>query len=172
MMTLSRSWATPLAAGAFLVSAVTGVLIFLHIDSGLNKRAHEWLSWLLLGAVGLHIAANFGAFRRYFGTRTGQLLIGAGMLALALSFLSAPGGKREPPFMASVHALSNAPLSTLALVAQVSLDELRTRLAREGLQPDSDTQTLVQLAGGDAGHRTRLLTRLLAGEANTAPTPR
>jgi hypothetical protein len=41
MMTIQREWVTPIAAGAFLISAVTGVLIFFHVDSGLNKVAHE-----------------------------------------------------------------------------------------------------------------------------------
>lgn len=39
-MAVQREWATPVAAGAFLLSAVTGVLIFFHIDSGLNKFVH------------------------------------------------------------------------------------------------------------------------------------
>ena len=70
-MNVQRSWATPIAAGAFLLSAVTGVLIFFHVDSGLNKAAHEWLSWLLLGGVVLHVLANLGGFKRHFATRGG-----------------------------------------------------------------------------------------------------
>ena len=35
--------------GAFTLSAVTGVLMFFHLDSGLNKAAHEWLSWAMVG---------------------------------------------------------------------------------------------------------------------------
>lgn len=36
-----REWATPLTIGSFLLIAVTGVLMFFHLDSGLNKLAHE-----------------------------------------------------------------------------------------------------------------------------------
>ena len=127
-MNIQRSWATPVAAGAFLLSAVTGVLIFFHVDSGLNKAAHEWLSWLLLGGVVLHVLANLGGFKRHFASRGGLAVMGAFALALALSFI-APAAKGEPPFMASVRALSDAPLSTLALVARQTPEALRAKLA-------------------------------------------
>jgi cytochrome b561 len=61
-----REWATPLTIGSFLVIAVTGVLMFFHLDSGLNKLAHEWLAWAMLAAVGLHAAVHFKSFSRYF----------------------------------------------------------------------------------------------------------
>ena len=78
-MAVQREWATPVAAGAFLLSAVTGVLIFFHIDISLNKFVHEWLSWTLLGAVALHLAANFGGIKRHLVTHRGQLLTGPDM---------------------------------------------------------------------------------------------
>ena len=40
-MKLQRDWATPLTIGAFGLLAVTGVLMFFHPDSGLNKAVHE-----------------------------------------------------------------------------------------------------------------------------------
>ncbi|EWS63204.1 hypothetical protein Y695_03563 [Hydrogenophaga sp. T4] len=36
-----RPWITPLVMGSFALSAVTGVLMFFHLDTGLNKAAHE-----------------------------------------------------------------------------------------------------------------------------------
>ena len=54
-MSIKREWATPITIGAFLLSAVTGVLLFFHLDSGLNKLAHEWLSWVLLAAVAFDV---------------------------------------------------------------------------------------------------------------------
>ena len=166
-MNIQRSWATPIAAGAFLLSAVTRVLIFFHVDSGLNKAAHEWLSWLLLGGVVLHVLANLGGFKRHFATRGGLAVMGAFALVLALSFI-APAAEDEPPFMASVRALSDAPLSTLALVARQTPEALRAKLAAEGLQPSSDTQTLGELAGPDMRRRTRILARVLAAGTPTA----
>jgi hypothetical protein len=93
--------------------------------------------------------------------------MGAFALVLALSFI-APAAKGEPPFMASVRALSDAPLSTLALVARQTPEALRAKLAAEGLQPSSDTQTLGELAGPDMRRRTRILARVLAAGTPTA----
>mgnify|MGYP006339522549 CR=1 FL=1 len=55
-MKLQRDWITPITMGAFGLLAATGVLMFFHIDSGLNEAVHEWLSWVLLGGVALHAA--------------------------------------------------------------------------------------------------------------------
>ena len=43
-----RESATPLTIGSFLLIAITGVLMFFHLDSGLNKLAHEWLGWAMI----------------------------------------------------------------------------------------------------------------------------
>jgi len=159
-MNLRREWITPITAGAFLLSAVTGVLIFFHIDTGLNKFAHEWLSWVLLGSVALHVAVNFIGFQNHLNARRGQMLIGAFALVLLLSFIPA-GKKGEPPFIAPIRALSQAPLTTLALVAQVSPEQLHERLAKAGLQPQSDQQSLNDLTGPDPKRQVHVLRMLL-----------
>jgi len=67
-----RPWITPVVIGAFFLSAVTGVLMFFHLDSGLNKTAHEWLSWAMVIGVALHLLLNVAAFKRYFTQTTGR----------------------------------------------------------------------------------------------------
>ena len=102
-----RAWITPLVMGAFLLSATTGVLMFFHLDTGLNKTAHEWLSWAMLGGVVLHALLNLPAFKRYFTQTTGRVVMGAFALVLALSFLSLGGkGGKEPGFAPPVRALA------------------------------------------------------------------
>lgn len=160
-MAMQREWVTPVAAGAFLLSAVTGVLIFFHVDTGLNKFAHEWLSWILLGAVALHVVANLGGFKRHLAARRGQVLMGLFALVLALSFFGA-GEKQEPPFAPPIRALSAAPLATLAQVAEITPEQLKTRLAEAGLQPVSDQQSLGELAGPDLRKQVRALNTVLA----------
>lgn len=167
-MAISRNWVTPIAGGAFLLSAVTGVLIFFHLDSGLNKLAHEWLSWLLLGGVVLHVVANLAAFKRHFTSRIGAGVMGAFAVLLAVSFVTV-GTKREPPFMASVRALSDAPLTTLAQVARQSPEQVKAVLAAEGLPVVSGTQSLGELAGPDMGTRMRLLRKVLEGRGDQSP---
>jgi hypothetical protein len=111
-----RPWITPLVMGAFLLSAVTGVLMFFHLDSGLNKLAHEWLSWAMVGGVLLHAALNLPAFKRYFGQKTALTVMGAFALVLALSFIPAAGAKKAPSYAGPVRALADAPLPVLAQV--------------------------------------------------------
>lgn len=160
-MKIDRAWATPLTIGAFLLSAVTGVLMFFHADIGLNKEAHEWLGWILVAGVAFHAMVNFGAFKRHFGTGMGKLLIGLFALLLALSFVPLGEEKGGPPTLAPVRALANAPIATLADVAQVSADEMMARIRAEGLQPASTRQSLGELVGKDMHRQVEVLARLL-----------
>lgn len=161
-MNIQRSWVTPITAGAFLLSAITGVLIFFHVDSGANKFVHEWLSWVLLGGALLHTTANFAGFKMHLRTRQGQALVGVFVVALVLSFIPLGGGKSEPPFVAPVRALGEANLITLAQVAQVSPAQLRDRLGKAGVHVDSDRQTLVELVGPDARRQMQVLGKVFA----------
>lgn len=104
-----RPWITPVVIGAFLLSAVTSMLMFFHLDSGLNKTAHEWLNWAMVIGVSLHVLMNMPAFKRYFKQTPGRLIMGAFALVLVLSFIPA-GGSGEPGFAAPVRALAKAPL--------------------------------------------------------------
>lgn len=57
-MKVSREWATPLTIGIFTLMAVTGILMFFHLDKGLNKTAHEWLGWLLVAGADSKVKCN------------------------------------------------------------------------------------------------------------------
>ncbi|MBF0110775.1 MAG: DUF4405 domain-containing protein [Magnetococcales bacterium] len=159
-MAIQREWVTPVTTGAFLLSAVTGILIFFHVDSGLNKVAHEWLSWVLLGGVLLHVIANFSGFKRHLDTRRGQLLIGVFVLVLLLSFFGSEK-KSEPPFAPPIRALSAAPLTTLAQVARLTPGQLRERLVKAGFKPMSDQQSLNELTGPDLRRQVQTITGIL-----------
>lgn len=159
-MKIQRNWVTPVTAGAFLLSAVTGVLIFFHADTGANKFVHEWLSWVLLGGVALHVLANLGGLESHLATARGKLLIGVFVLALAASFIPLGAGG-EPPFAQPIRALSQAPLSTLAQVAQITPENLRDRMVKQGLQPTSDQQSLSDLVGTDIKKQMHVLEKIM-----------
>lgn len=158
-----RPWITPLVFGAFLLSAVTGTLMFFHLDSGLNKLAHEWLSWLLLAAIVLHVLLNLPAFKRYFKQPTARWILLAALIVLAPSFFSLPGRSRkpEPAFAPVVHALAQAPLPLLAQVAGLSTEELQRRLDAAGLKPQDDRQSLQDLVGPEPRAQMGVLRRVL-----------
>ncbi len=160
-MVIKSEWVTPITAGAFLLSAITGVLMFFHLDTGLNKMAHEWLSWTLLTGVILHLTINFSGFKRHIKTRQGQLLIGIFTLALLVSFMPA-GNKDKPSFAIPIKALSQAPLTTLALVAQISPEQLHERLAKAGIVSLSNEQSLNELIGPDLRQQIHVLKTLLS----------
>lgn len=158
-----RPWITPLVIGAFGLSAVTGVLMFFHLDSGLNKTAHEWLSWAMVIGVTLHLLLNVNAFKRYFTQTTGRLVVGAFVLVLALSFIPAGGAKSEPGFAPPVRALAQAPISVLAQVAGISTEEVQVRLQAAGLTVTSQQQSVADLVGKDLRKQIGVLTQVLPG---------
>ena len=144
-----RPWITPLVIGAFLLSAVTGILMFFHFDSGLNKAAHEWLSWAMVIGVSLHILLNLNAFKRYFTQTTGKVVMGLFALILALSFIPAGGAGGDPPFAPPARLLAKAPIPVLAQVLGMSPEALKAELANKGHTVENDQQNLQDLVGGD-----------------------
>ena len=158
-----RPWVTPLVIGTFLLMAVSGALMFFHLDSGLNKVAHEWLGWAMVVAVVLHVLLNSFAFKNHLTSTKGRWVVGASVVVLALSFVPLGGsGGGKPPFMASVQALAGAPLSAVAQVAGVSTTEVHARLKAAGVPSQSDTQTIKELVGTDLGAQMRTLNQVLA----------
>lgn len=161
-LSAQRPWITPVVMGAFLLSAVTGVLMFFHLDSGLNKTAHEWLSWAMVIGVGLHVLLNMPAFKRYFKQTTGRVVMGAFALVLALSFIPAGGGSgSEPGFAPPVRALAQAPISVLAQVAGTSTEDLKAKLQAQGLKVTSDQQSVADLVGPDLRKQIGAISKVL-----------
>lgn len=164
-----RAWITPLVIGAFLLSAVTGLLMFFHLDTALNKAAHEWLSWVLVAGVGLHLGLNQLPFARHLKSRKAQAIIGVFALLLAASF--APlGPKEQPPFVRPVQALARAPLTVLAQVAGTDVAELQARLRAQGLSA-GPAQSIQELVGPDSRRQTRILNEVLAAAVRPATGP-
>ena len=166
-----RPWITPLVTGLFLLMAITGSLMFFHLDIGLNKTAHEWLGWAMVAGVVLHVLLNVNAFKRHLTNTTSRWVLGACAAVLALTFIplgGATGGK--PPFAAPVQALARTPLTTVAEVAGVSVTEVRARLTAAGVVSQSDTQSVQDLVGADMGQQIRTLGTVFA--ANTSGAKR
>lgn len=162
---MTRDWITPLTTGAFLLTAVTGVLLFFHAATDLNKVVHEWLSWVFLAGAVLHLTLNFAPFKKYLTQRRAQILMGSFVLLLALSFVPmGEEGHHDSPFVPPIKALARAPLTTLAQVAGTSPEQLRERLADEGLAANSDQQSISELVGDNLRAQVHLLEELLEEE--------
>ncbi len=166
-----RPWITPLAIGSFLLVTVTGVLMFFHLDSGLNKIVHEWLSWVLVAGVILHIALNLPGFKRYLTQRTARWVIGLFVAVLALSFIQLPGAASEPPFIAPAKALAATPLPVLAKVVGVSTQEIKHRLEAQQLIVTNEQQSVSDIVGSDVRRQISVLKEVLTpGSTTTAGT--
>lgn len=162
---IRRTWATPLVTGAFVLIAVTGVLMFFHADSGLNKLAHEWLGWAMLAGAAAHATANWPALRNHLRQPLGRGLVAAFVLALGLSFWPAAGSGDGPPFAAPVAALAKAPLPVLAQVAGVSPEAMAARLQAAGVAGAAGQASLVSLGVTDLKRQLGVLRRVLATPA-------
>ncbi|MCB1514538.1 MAG: DUF4405 domain-containing protein [Hyphomicrobiaceae bacterium] len=151
-MKISREWATPLTIGSFLLMAVTGILMFFHLDMGLNKLAHEWLGWIMVAGVIAHAVANWGAFKRYFiASASGRAIIAAGVLVLAGSFATLPGGARDgfPPHIMAMKAVARAPIANVAPVAGRPADALLKDLAGAGISLPDSNASIESVVGGN-----------------------
>lgn len=159
MKTISRTWATPLAAGAFLLMAATGILMFFHVETGLAKEFHEWLGWLFVIGVGLHVATNWSAAKAHLAQNRARAIVGAFVVLLIVA-MSPIGGESEggPPGMrAAIGALERAPLRDVAPIAGRSVDTIVSDLQHAGFASASEDATLTSLAGDDRGAQFRAL---------------
>lgn len=157
-MKVNRDFATSLTIGTFLLMAVTGVLMFFHLDTGVNKLAHEWIGLVMVFGVLLHLTANMISFKRYFRVWQGRALMGLFAVGLAISFLPIQGGGK-PPFVPVIEGLSSRPLAELAVFS--GDDRLQQVLREAGLEMASDEQTLRDLTGKDFGKQMQVLGKLL-----------
>jgi hypothetical protein len=140
-----RTWATPLTIGAFILMAVTGMLMFFEQDRGIVTVIHQWFSWLLLLGAGGHIVANFRPLKQHLRGRWGQVSVASFASFLVASFFSwglITGPQLERPIET---ALVDAPLSALAGVTHIEPDALTRKLDAHGVHATSE-QSVRQLA--------------------------
>lgn len=144
-----RAYATPLTIGTFLIMGATGILLFFHTNTTLNKVVHEYVGLVMVAAVILHVVLNWRAFQTYFKRPVALTLMGASAVMLAASFVSLgeeTGGTR--PDMAVLQMVSSASLTDLAPIMGTDAAHLVARLAEQGVTATPD-QTLIDLSNGD-----------------------
>lgn len=162
-----RTWAGPLTIGSFAVVAVTGILMFFHLNSGLMKLAHEWLGWLLVVAVIAHVTINWRPFLNYF-YKPAAITIMATLIVLGvLSFL--PGGHAggRHPLMGAFTALEQSSLHVVAQVAKRDSVSLIEGLRARGIRVRDDEQTIREIAS-ENGIRSLEVLEYILGRPRTA----
>jgi hypothetical protein len=144
-----KKWATPIAIGSFLISAVTGLLIFFDIEIGAVEPVHRWLSWLFISGIIMHTLSNQKLFASYFSRKPALAVLGLAVIVTAASMLPVFGEKEEGDKQgarAAVRALESAPLATVALVVKSSPEELVARLGSQGIKVADPSRSIAEIA--------------------------
>ncbi len=157
-MSTLRKFATPLTMGTFALMAVTGILLFFHANTMLNKVAHEWIGLAMVAAVGLHVALNWRAFTLYFKRPVALITMAAFVLALGLSFFPAGQQGRKPEF-AALRMVMDAPIAQLAPMLGTDTQGLLALLDAQSIAADP-SQSMSDLTDGELGKAAALLVSL------------
>ncbi len=150
-MTQLKPWATPLATGAFTISAVTGLLMFFHIEIGSVEPVHKWLSWLLVASIMAHVVSNWKHFTGYFSQHAGRGVIGVAAFVTVLSLLPlfAENKKehgKEHQGKIALQALESSSLETVALVVKTTPQQLVEKLEKSGFTVKDKSLTVKEIA--------------------------
>ena len=167
-----KTWAGPLTIGSFVVIAGTGILMFFHLNVGLVKLAHEWLSWLLVVGAFAHLVVNWKAVVAYFRKPAGIVIMASLLVLGLLSLLPVGGSPRRPPHMDISRALDQSSLTLVAQVAkrspQSAIDELKAR----GIQVRHGEQTISEIASDNEKRTMDILACLMATAGESAAAGR
>ncbi|MFO1465604.1 MAG: DUF4405 domain-containing protein [Steroidobacteraceae bacterium] len=155
-------YATPLTLGLFLVSAISGVFLFLHVGQGLFHEMHEWLSILLLAPFALHVWKNWAALLLYLRRRLLWLpLLASLVAAAAFAWTATMEGEHVSPPMRAIGALTHAPLTDLSPLLKMTPQALQAELRRRGFAVGSERDTLESVAASTHASPVELLFDLL-----------
>ena len=158
-----RPWATPLTIAAFFIMAVTGVMMFFHINTTLGKVLHEYASWLMVIGVAVHLVLNWRPFTTYFKRPVAATVVGAGALLLALSFL--PLGPNtsgiEEMDQIAMGAMMGGQIETLAILAGSDTEIVLAQLGAAGFEARA-SDTPAGLAAGDRMKQAEIVTTIFA----------
>jgi len=148
-MKISKEWATPLTAGAFIVMSVTGLLLFFEAETGFNKPAHEWVGLVMVTAVVLHAIVNWKALKNHFvNNKMGRALIILGAVFTLMSFYSGPKGegKEKNPNQMMAEQVIKSPLTKLAVFIDQPVENLVNKLKAHGFEVKDTNQSIMQIA--------------------------
>lgn len=155
-----RNWATPLTIGSSLVMAVTGILMFFHLETMMGKVVHEWAGWLMVLGIVAHAALNWRPLTLYFKRRLAVGIIAGGVLITSLTLLPI-SGLGENPMQGLAMAALSAEAEVLMQLTGHTLQEGTDILAENGiiLAPG---QSLADVTGDDRSAQFGALSALLA----------
>ena len=156
-MSALRSWATPLTVSSFLIMGTTGILMFFHIETGLNGFVHEWAGWVMVAGVTAHLVMNWRAFKTYFKRPLAKGIMAIGVLALVASF--APVSDGGNPVQTVMLAIGKSDVETVIALSGQDLNVGLARLTDAGFDAQAQTR-IADLTGGNRGQQMQIIEAL------------
>ncbi|MCB1334620.1 MAG: DUF4405 domain-containing protein [Roseivivax sp.] len=150
-MTLSlRRWATPLTMATFLITGVTGIVLFFHAGGTTARVAHEWIGMAVMVVFLAHLALNWRAFTAYFKRPLAVGIMVTGLVVTLLTSVPVTSSQQGGPNPRQLFgAIQAAPLHTVAELAGQDTDGLVTRMRQAGFASATADSTITELSGGD-----------------------
>lgn len=141
-----RAWATPLTVATFLTMGVTGLLLFFHLDIGLNKLLHEWVGLLMIFGVGAHLVLNWRPFSTYFKRQSAVVIMASGAAVLMLSFIPMQSGGN--PMSSVFQSLQAAPIEQVIALSGKGAEDGLAALQAEGVLVEPGQSIMAATGGG------------------------
>ena len=156
-----REWATPLTVGSFVIMAVTGILMFYHTSTGTQRFLHEWVGWVMVFAVALHLIPNWRPFLGHLKRPVAQGILAVSAVVVAVSFL--PLVNTSSPMRLIAQSMGDARIETVIELSGRELDEGLIVLEQAGftVQPGA---TVSEITGGNGGLRSDVIRALFEKE--------
>lgn len=161
---MKRYWITPFTMGAFVLTGITGVLMFFKIRSGLVTPIHEWFSWaLVIGGI-LHVVDHWTGIRKHLEGPWGKGFVAGALVLVSLAVwpwsASEEHERRSNPAEA---ILAKATVAQVAALAGVTTESVISGMERAGAKDVAGTRTMASIAEASGRPVGRLLAAALHG---------
>lgn len=150
MPAIINRYATPFLTGIFLITLISGFMLFFHVAPPAFHGMHEWLGLLLILPFALHLWKNWRPMRNHL-KHAPMAVATAASVALAGLFLL-PGGNAGPgnPAMALMGRIAQSSPAELAPLLDTTPEALLAALNGAGIAV-ADAAQPVGPAAGAAG---------------------
>ncbi len=167
MIDLLLRYATPLITGLFMISLISGLMLYFHLYGGYVRGMHEILSLVLVAPFVLHLWRNWRAFLGYFSRPPFVASMVVCALAAGYFVVTAPPQRpRErgglPPQFALAHKLMGLPAEKVALLIGKTPEQLVEQMKKSGFEAAVLGVSLGEIAS-KAGRDEGAMITLLAG---------
>lgn len=165
MKTFMHRYGTPLTAGLFAISAISGVALFFHWAPRTFHAMHEWLSVALLAPFALHLTKNWRPLLGYLKRRTLLVpLLLSLVVAVPFAVMAGKGGRARNRAFQAVGLMTQASLDDLAPVFHATPGALLKQLQARGYKARSTQQSPAAIAQASGAEAQDVLATLIPAD--------